>query len=495
MCILSKWICDTLDDCGDYSDEIDCGNRKGCPSDRFDCKNGQCVSHDFICDGEDDCANGADEEKCLPDTAVYSDCPNYKFKCRSHECIDYSWVCDGKYDCFDKSDEEKCVFCSPDQFACRSKETNVTLRCISQDYLCDDVPDCDDGSDELLQECQIVSRLEKLTTTPSTLMIPSTPTAFPFPLFKVTSTEVSQSDESKRAKCHSSQFRCNDGFCISMHHRCDLHRDCLDGSDEHLCAPIRELPNYPVFPSNHLYPIDSPLPTTDLKVYDTPQTQLFGDDVVFRCRDEGLTRYPVSWSRQDDRPFPPGTKEEDGRLTMYGISFDDAGIYVCTAVGSHPLIQRLGYLTVTSRKDRTNPTNHITEELRRAKITEICGPDYSKCKNSRDPFLPAVVSQDDCVNKQVVCEGFNSILKLVDERKLDPFLSLYRICHDTQSNSSSKPEAWSQWRTWKKVNTNTFPVLVLKSIQSMYTQSTYTLWHPEMKDEVWGGNWWNRHSQ
>lgn len=38
--------------------------------------------------------------------------------------------------------------------------------------------------------------------------------------------------------CSSKQFSCASGECVHLNHRCDLQRDCADGSDEKDCSKI-----------------------------------------------------------------------------------------------------------------------------------------------------------------------------------------------------------------------------------------------------------------
>lgn len=44
-----------------------------------------------------------------------------------------------------------------------------------------------------------------------------------------------------------------------------------------------------------------------------------GREVVFQCRDEGPIRARVKWSRANNLPLPPGSKDLNGRLEMPNI--------------------------------------------------------------------------------------------------------------------------------------------------------------------------------
>ncbi|KPM08131.1 low-density lipoprotein receptor-like protein 4 [Sarcoptes scabiei] len=109
--------------------------------------------------------------------------------------------------------------------------------------------------------------------------------------------------------CQQGQYTCANGRCIEMIHRCDGHQDCLDYSDEQDC------------PSTNI----------SLQIQPERQTVRQGQEAVFRCRDEGDLRVPVRWVREGNRPLPPESIDNRGRLILFNVQINYSGVYICKA--------------------------------------------------------------------------------------------------------------------------------------------------------------------
>ncbi|KAG5337450.1 SORL protein, partial [Acromyrmex charruanus] len=174
-CIYKSWACDGDKDCIDGSDEVNCTTTTTLPTSiipilptnscndwMFMCNNKKCVPYWWKCDSVDDCGDDSDEIGCgssadgalEPTSPVHTTqqsriCREHQFQCYNGECIENAWVCDGLKDCPSGEDEQHCdrghTSCREnDQFMCRQDGS-----CVSLSSMCNGVEECPDGSDEL----------------------------------------------------------------------------------------------------------------------------------------------------------------------------------------------------------------------------------------------------------------------------------------------------------------------------------------------------------
>ncbi|XP_075694560.1 low-density lipoprotein receptor-related protein 3 [Rhinoderma darwinii] len=117
-----------------------------CPTDEFLCGNGKCIPNTWRCNSVDECGDNSDEQNCTsPSTEIRTSlCPAGTFPCnlaRSTQCMSNELRCNSVKDCMTGTDEENCPeltcggklsnfygsFASPDFF--RPDHSRSELRC------------------------------------------------------------------------------------------------------------------------------------------------------------------------------------------------------------------------------------------------------------------------------------------------------------------------------------------------------------------------------
>ncbi|XP_069081387.1 low-density lipoprotein receptor-related protein 2 [Pleurodeles waltl] len=232
-CIPIWWKCDGQRDCRDGSDEPSLCPHRYCPVGQFQCNDGNCTSSHFLCNTVSDCPDGSDEDQVL---CANHQCETHQWQCTNQRCIPEAWQCDGDNDCGDNSDEESshCAgrTCNPGQFKCNNG------RCIPQSWKCDVDDDCGDHSDEPLDECMGPAyRCDNHTDFDCRTNYRCVPQ------WAVCNGYDDCRDNSDEQGCEVltcdplGDFRCDNHRCIPLRWKCDGDNDCGDESDERNCSP------------------------------------------------------------------------------------------------------------------------------------------------------------------------------------------------------------------------------------------------------------------
>ncbi|XP_034016613.1 low-density lipoprotein receptor-related protein 12 [Thalassophryne amazonica] len=84
-----------------------------CDVDQFHCSNGKCIPDWWRCNSMDECGDNSDEELCVDSPFSFQPCSLNQFPClsrytRIYTCLPHSLRCDGSIDCQDLGDEIDC---------------------------------------------------------------------------------------------------------------------------------------------------------------------------------------------------------------------------------------------------------------------------------------------------------------------------------------------------------------------------------------------------
>uniref|UniRef100_A0A3Q3DLK4 Low density lipoprotein receptor-related protein 12 n=1 Tax=Hippocampus comes TaxID=109280 RepID=A0A3Q3DLK4_HIPCM len=85
-----------------------------CDADQFHCSNGKCIPDRWRCNSMDECGDNSDEDLCADSPFSFQPCGPDQFPClsrytRIYTCLPRSLRCDGSIDCQDLGDEIDCL--------------------------------------------------------------------------------------------------------------------------------------------------------------------------------------------------------------------------------------------------------------------------------------------------------------------------------------------------------------------------------------------------
>ncbi|XP_065210726.1 very low-density lipoprotein receptor-like [Planococcus citri] len=137
--IRNEWFCDGDKDCDNREDEstgvaATACKRYGCNRGKFQCDSSQCKNVTVRCNTIKDCDDGTDELNCGDQINVKNCTSPDKFLCHDGlRCLDLDLTCDGYCNCFDCSDENS---------NCSKTDSSIMKKCPNAYFVTANGPQC-----------------------------------------------------------------------------------------------------------------------------------------------------------------------------------------------------------------------------------------------------------------------------------------------------------------------------------------------------------------
>lgn len=180
----------------------ECVSAQACKADEFQCYDGSCIPESLVWNGFKDCSNGEDEKGSDYESEFACEGHTLDINCRRGEVIS---VINANYG---RLNRKHCVHSAMANTNCKTGNSLDVVR-----NRCNLKPSCSIGSNNGVFGDPCVGTYKYTEIHYQCIQLPA---------------------------CTENEFRCNVGHCIDSSKRCNGHRDCEYGEDEHGCEYLTE---------------------------------------------------------------------------------------------------------------------------------------------------------------------------------------------------------------------------------------------------------------